>query len=238
MKFTLPSGRPCEIQELTADAERLLTSKPDLKSGKWFNKFIAKALVSLDDKPVPKNEGELISLLLDMKSGDRNYLALQIRILNYGSEMVFNYKCPDCKKTSGYKVDLQQMLDDRTLKVYPYREDVPVVVETSSGIAEIDYSDGRREQWLAEQSDIDLIKIAMASCSLFNGHPPEYKDFSNMLAKDLAKIRLASNELNAKGGLSPFIELDCPECDSSYQVRLYDIIDFFTPLTTAESIGL
>lgn len=238
MKFTLPSGRPVEIQELTAEAERVLTSKLDLKSGKWFNKFIAKALVSLDGKPVPKNEGEIISLLLDMKSGDRNYLALQIRMFNYGSELVFNYKCPECGKTSGYKIDLQEMLDDGTLKVYPYREDVPITVETRSGIAEIDYMTGRVEQWLAEQRELDLTKIAMASCKSFNGHPPEYKDFAGMFVRDLSQIRLASNELNAKGGLNASIELECPDCNNSYSVMMYQIPDFFTPLTTTESIGL
>ena len=237
MKFTLPSGRHVEIQELTSKAERILTSKPDLKSGKWFNKFIAYALVSLDDKPVPENEGELISLLLDMKSGDRNYLALQIRMLNYGPELIFNHKCPECGTTSGYKINLQEMLDDGTLQVHPYRKDVPITVETRAGIAEIDYMTGRTEQWLAEQKELDLTKIAMASCKSFNGKPPEYKDFTEMFVRDLSQIRLASNELNAKGGLTASIELDCPECSSSYSVMLYQIPDFFTPLTTAESIG-
>ena len=69
MKFALPSGRLVEIQELSAEAERVLDNKQEMKSGKWLNKFMAKALVSLDDKPVPKNEGELISLLLDSRAG-------------------------------------------------------------------------------------------------------------------------------------------------------------------------
>ena len=237
VKINLPSGRSAEIQELTSEAERLLTNKQELKSGKWFNKFIAKGLVSLDGKPVPTNEGEVVSLLLDMKTGDRNYLALQLRMLNYGSELVFNYECPKCKKISGYKLDLQEMLDDGTLKVYPYREDVPITVETRNGTAEIDYMTGRVEQWIAEQKDIDLTRIAMASCKTFNGLAPEYKDFSKMFVKDLSKIRLASNELNAKGGLNASIELDCLECDSSYSVMLYQIPDFFTPLTTMASIG-
>ena len=237
MKFTLPSGRPVEIHELTGKAEKVLTSKPDLQSGKWFNKFIAHALVSLDDKPVPDNEGELISLLLDMKSGDRNYLALQIRMLNYGPELIFNHECPKCGKTSGYKVDLQEMLDDGTLQVHPYRKDVPIMLETRAGTAEIDYMTGRVEQWLAEQKELDTIKIAVASCKSFNGKPPVYKEFTEMFSGDLARIRLAGSELNAKGGLNASIELDCPDCGNSYSVMLYQIPDFFTPLTTAESIG-
>ncbi|MBR0034983.1 MAG: hypothetical protein IJP54_04855, partial [Synergistaceae bacterium] len=170
MKITLPSGIVAEIQELTAEAERVLDNKQEVKSGKWLNKFLVKALVSLDEKPIPKNEGEAINLLLDMKSGDRNYLLLQVRIMNYGPEMSFNYTCPNCGKISGYSLNLQEMLDDGTLKVYPYRDDMPIVVETRGGIAEIDYPTGRTEQWVAGLKDMDRIHFAMAMCSKFNGH--------------------------------------------------------------------
>ena len=236
LEFTLPSGRKAEIKEFSVEAEKILDNKQALKSGKWLNKFMVKSLVSLDGKPVPKNEGEAVTLLLDMRSGDRNYLLLQIRILNYGADMTFNYECPKCGKTSGYSLNLQEMLDDGTLKVYPYREDVPLIVETRSGIAEIDYPTGRTEQWLAELSNPDRIHFAMAMCSSFNGHPPEYKEFSGMFARDISEIRKTGNSL--KGGLDPFIELDCLECDTSYTVPIYRIPDFFTPLMTTDNIGL
>ena len=235
MKITLPSGIVAEIQELTAEAERVLDDKQEIKSGKWLNKFMAKALVSLDGEPLPKNEGEAISLLLDMKSGDRNYLLLQIRILNYGSEMSFNHECPNCGKVSGYSLNLQEMLDDGTLKVYPYRDDMPIVVQTRGGIAEIDYPTGRIEQWVAGLKKRDRIHLAMAMCSNFNGHPPEYKEFAGLFVKDISEIRKIGN--NLKGGLDPTIELDCPECESSYNVMLHEIPDFFTPLTTTDNIG-
>ena len=236
LKFTLPSGRPVEIQEFTAEAERVLDNKQALRSGKWLDKYMVKALVSLDNKLVPKNEGEAVNLLLDMLSGDRNYLLLQIRMLNYGADMTFNYECPKCGKTSGYSLNLQAMLNDGTLKVHPYREDMPLIVETRSGLAEIDYSTGRAEQWLAELGNPDRIHLAMAMCSKFNGHAPEYKEFAGMFAKDISEIRKAANSL--KGGLDPFIELDCLECDSSYSVPIYRIPDFFTPLMTTDIIGL
>ena len=236
VKFLLPSGRPVEIKEFTARAESVLDDKQALKSGKWLNTFMVKALVSLDDKPVPKNEGEAVSLLLDMLTGDRNYLLVQIRMLNYGADMTFNYKCPECGKTSGYQLNLQDMLDNGILKVDPYREDVPLTVETRSGVAEIDYSTGRTEQWLAELGkNPNRIQIAMAMCKSFNGHAPEYKEFADMFAKDISEIRTVGNSL--KGGLDPYIELDCVECDSSYSIPIYRIPDFFTPLMTTDSTG-
>ena len=236
LKFSLPSGRPVEIQEFTAEAERILDDKQAMKSGKWLNKFMAKALVSLDDKPVPKNEGEVVNLLLDMLSGDRNYLLVQIRMMNYGPDMVFNYECPKCGKTSGYSLNLQEMLNDGTLKVYPYRDDMPLIVETRNGIAEIDYPTGRTEQWLIGLRELDRIHLAMAMCKNFNGHAPEYKEFSGMFAKDISEIRKAGN--NLRGGLDTTIELECLECESSYNVLLQRIPDFFTPLMMTDNIGL
>lgn len=236
LKITLPSGRTAEIKEFTAEAERLLDNKQEMKSGRWLNKYMAKALVALDDKPVSSNEGEVVNALLDMLSGDRNYLLLQIRMMNYGSDLTFSYKCPKCGKTSGYSLDLQEMLNDGTLKVYPYREDMPLIVKTRGGIAEIEYPTGRQEQWLASLPNMDRIHIAMAFCRMFNGKPPEYKDFANLFAKDIAEIRKAGNSL--KGGLDAEIELDCLECDNSYSVMLYQIPDFFTPLMTTDTAGL
>lgn len=235
LKFHLPSGRSCEIQELPAEAERVLTDKALVKSGRWLNKFISYALVSLDDKPVSSNEGERIALLLDMLSGDRNYLILRIRMQNYGDTMMFNYQCPKCGKTFGYSVNLKDMLDDGTLKIYPYDENVPLKVETRAGIAEIDYMTGREEQWLADQKDLNLIHIAMAACKKFNGEIPDIKTFGKLYVKDLSKIREASN--NLKGGLDPSIELDCPDCDNSYSIMMYQIPDFFIPSMMKGSSG-
>ena len=233
-KIILPSEREVEIKELTAEAERILTNKADVKSGRWLNKFIAHAIASIDGRVV-ENNGELINILLDMKTGDRNYLLLRIRMQSYGTKLVFNYQCPQCKKTSGYELDLQEMLDNEILKVYPYRKDVPITVETRGGIAEIDYMTGRSEQWLAMQENIDTIHIAMASCKTFNGKTPEYKDFKNLFTKDITAIRMAAADL--KGGLEAQIKLECPECDNEYSVMLYQIPDFFTPITSLENIG-
>ena len=54
LKFILPSGRSAEIQEFTAEAEKILDDKQEMKSGKWINKFMAKALVSLDLRMMAK----------------------------------------------------------------------------------------------------------------------------------------------------------------------------------------
>ena len=234
--FNLPSGIPVEIQEIDAAAERVLTNRKEMSSGRAMNKLMLSALVSLNGKPMPDNEGEANALLLDLKSGDRNYLLLRIRMQSYGDDLIFNYECPHCHKTSGYKINLREYLDNNLLKVYDYRSDTPIIVETRGGTAEVDYSTGRTEQFLAQQPELDTVSFALAACKSFNGKPPSYKEFSKLPVKDLMKIRLAF--LDLKGGLDPRIELDCLECSRSYDAMLYSISDFFIPATTAESIGL
>ena len=236
VSFDLPSGISVEIQELTAASQKVFTDKQLVKSGKWLNRLLRHALVSLDGKPLPENAGEANSILLDMKSGDRNYLLLQVRMQNFGEEMDFNYECPKCKKTAGYHINFKEALDNGTLKVYPYREDMPIEVETRSGVALVDYPTGRTEEWLSMQKDPDIILNTMGYCASFNGHPPTYKEFEALYAKDLTKIRLAGDEL--KGGLDSRIELECAECDSSFSIYLYQIPDFFIPQMTTGSIGL
>ena len=234
-KIILPSGIECEIQELTADAERILTNKADIKSGQWINKFMSKAIVSIDGKKYD-NQGELISALLDMRTGDRNYLLLQIRMQSYGDEMDFNFECPKCHKTSGYHMNLREMLDSGELKVDSYQTDTPIAIKTREGVAEIDYMTGHSEQWLASIKDIDTIHLAMAVCKKFNDKAPEYKEFLKLPVRDLAKIRATYAGL--KGGLDPRIKIECYECDSENEVMLYQIADFFTPLTSLGNIGL
>ena len=237
VKFDLPSGIPIEIQEVTGAAEKMLLDRQEMKTGRGLNKFILSAMVSYDGKEIKQgNEG--MNLLLDMKSGDRNYLILRVRMNSYGDELDFNYKCPVCGKTAGYHINFSEALEDGTLKVLPFRDDMPVVVNTRSGIAEIDYMTGRDEEWLAMQKEVDLINIAVAGCSAFNGHKPTYKEFENLFVKDLTKIR--KEVLGLKGGLDPKIELDCPnpDCNNTYQVMLYQIPDFFTPLTSRETTGV
>ena len=236
ISFELPSGIPVEIQEIDAYAEKALTNREELASGRAMNKVMRSALVSYNGQPMPANEGEANAIVLDMRSGDRNYLLLRIRMQSYGDEMIFNYKCPECKRTSGYRINLRECLDDGTFKIYPYSEDAPVQVETRGGIAEIDYSTGRTELWLAQQDEIDTVKFALARCKTLNGKKPTYKDMEQLSVNDLKNIRLAAVDL--KGGLDPTIELNCLKCGNYFNVPVHLIPDFFIPVTTKESIGL
>ncbi|MDR1977934.1 MAG: hypothetical protein LBQ42_04295 [Synergistaceae bacterium] len=230
IQFELPSGIPVEIQEMSGNAERHIRNKQFLKSGKWLELLMMDTVVSLGGNALPESELEAEKLLLDLRTGDRNYLLLQIRMQSFGEEMTFNYKCPECKKTAGYSINLKELLDSGDLRVSPYREDVPIQLEVRGGIAVIDYSDGHRERLIAAQKEIDTVVLTMMACKTFNGEKPAYETFAKLLSRDLAKIR--ETFLDLQGGLEPEIELDCLECGDSHNVLLAGIPDFFFPATT------
>jgi hypothetical protein len=215
------------MQEISGNAERYASNKQWVKSGKWLELLMMDALVSFDGNPLPESELEAEKLLLDLKTGDRNYLLLRMRMQSYGEEMDFNHKCPECKKTAGYQVNLQDMLDSGELKIYPYRKDVPIELEIRGGIAVIDYSDGHRERLVAAQKDIDIMTVSLMACRTFNGEKPTRETFTNLFSRDLAKIREVF--LDLRGGLDLQIELECLECGNTYSVSLASIPDFFFP---------
>lgn len=235
--FDLPSGRPVTIREITGAAQKVFSRKDDLMSGKWINKYLYHAVTMLDGNPIPTNYGEANVLFLDMLSGDRNYLLTKVRMFNFGTAMDFNFECPDCHKTSGYHVDLQEAIDSKELKMYPYREDMPLVVEFRGGNVEIEYPTGRTEEWLYSHNDnMDVIFSTMPFCKTFNGRPPKYSDFENLYARDLNKIRNAIEDL--KGGFDERLELKCLHCQRINSAPLHLIPEFFFPRTMREYVGI
>lgn len=239
LKITLPSGRPCEIREMTGRDEKILTDRAFVLNGTCLNKMLSAVVVSLDGEPMPKDAGKREELILDMLTGDRNYLILQVRMLSYGDEMIFNWKCPKCGATAGYKLNLRELLDDGTLKVHPYRDDMPLVVETRQGPAEVQYMTGRSEAWLLQQykkgREFDTLTLAMAACSSLNGKRPSRADMEELPVRDIAAIRKAASEL--KGGMEGAVELDCLKCGESNSVELSSIPDFFIPWVTTGKTG-
>ncbi|MDR1648921.1 MAG: hypothetical protein LBR71_01560 [Synergistaceae bacterium] len=236
VSLKLPSGIPVEIQELSGNAERHIRNKQFVKSGKWIELLMMDSVVSLDGKPLPDSELESEKLLLDLRTGDRNYLLLRIRMQSFGESMAFNHSCPECKKTAGYRVDFQDLLDSGELKIYPYREDVPIELEIRGGVAVIDYADGHRERLCAAQKEIDPVVLSMMYCKTLNGEKPTYEAFAKLFSRDLAKIR--ETFLSLRGGLNPEIELECLECGYSFPVNLAGIQDFFFPsMTRRANIG-
>ncbi|MDR1021021.1 MAG: hypothetical protein LBL73_09710 [Synergistaceae bacterium] len=231
-EITLPSGRKAEITPIDGKTERLLEDKELLRNGTLIDKYLASRIESLDgDSSLTPQQKE--KEVLDMRTGDRNFLLYEIRIDSYGPGMTFNYQCPSCKKTSGYQIDLRKLLDDETIKVHPYR-DGPLRVELprSGGYAVIDYMTGREERKGAQLKGNPISGTILIRVKELNGRPPTLKDYDALIGEDLAVIRGGIKEME-NGGLFPTLELTCLDCGNEYPADLRSIIDFFAPTKTS-----
>ncbi|MDR1514924.1 MAG: hypothetical protein LBS45_04450 [Synergistaceae bacterium] len=230
-EITLPSGKRVEITPIDGKTERLLEDKKLLQSGALIDKYLASRIESIDgdDSMTPQQKEKEV---LDMLSGDRNYLLYEMRIDSYGPDMTFNHQCPTCKKTSGYQVDLRELLDDGTIKIYPYRDE-PLRVELprSGGYAVIGYMTGHEERKAAQIKDNPMSGTMLLRVKELNGKPPTIKDFDALIGEDLAAIRGGIKEMQ-NGGLAPTLDLTCLDCGNEYSADLRFIPDFFVPTKT------
>lgn len=234
MNFTLPSGIECEIRPMSGKMEKILTDRHLAKNGSNINELLRRVIVSLDGKPIDPKSASSEQTVLALRSGDRNYILLQLRILSYGEMMSFEAACPECKKKNQYTVNLQDLLDNGDLRVLPYPvESVRRVDLPSGGYAEVTYLDGYRERKLASMKDIDIIALTMAQMVSINGEAVTRGRVEDAPARDLAAIRAAAKDMN--GGLMQEFLLTCGDCDNEFPVYLTKIQDFFTPLTTSSA---
>lgn len=228
---TLPSGLEAIVKPLTGRAEKILTDKQLIKNGTAADRFMAECVESIGgaENMTPQQKEKA---LLDMYSGDRNYLLLMIRIEGFGPELCFNSKCPECKKTAGYTANLEEMLADGTFKIHPYGENPRrVELPVSGGYAEIVHMTGAIERRMAKLPENDLHQLMLLRIASLNGNPATIKDLENMYGRDLLALRSAMNEM--RGGLAAEIELECAECGNTYTVPLTGIQDFFLPAKTS-----
>ncbi|MDR3077032.1 MAG: hypothetical protein LBU26_06990 [Synergistaceae bacterium] len=236
-EITLPSGKLVEIIPVDGKTERLLEDKKLIQSGAFIDKYLTSRIEAVDaDSSLTPQQKE--KFVLDLRSGDRNYLLYQLRIESYGPEMVFNHECPSCKKTSGYKADLKELLADGDIKIHPYRDE-PLRVELprSGGYAVVDYMTGHEERRLSQKKDKSLSDLIHIRVKELNGKPPSQHDLDGLIGEDMSVIRGAI-DIMSKGGLDPLIELTCLECGRDYKASLASIDDFFVPTRTNTGIDI
>lgn len=235
MRITLPSGIPVTLKPMTGRAEKVLEDKKLLQNGTLTDRYMMECIETIGDaeKMSPQEKEKA---LLDMKSGDRNYLLLMIRVEGFGSKMFFNSECPKCGKTAGYEIDILDLLETEEIKILPYRE-FPVLVElpVSGGYAEIGPMTGAVERRLSQLPQNALHQAMLLRIDSINDTKATLKDLENMHGKDLLAIRAAMSIPD--GGLDPTIEIDCPECGASYRRMLSQYVDFFVPSRTSLENG-
>jgi len=237
-ELKLPSGKTVEITPIDGKTERLLEDKKLIQSGAFIDKYLASRVEAIDGEYslTPQQKEKAV---LDMLSGDRNYMLYKLRIESYGPEMIFNNECPSCKKTSGYEVNLNELLENGTIKIYPYHDKpLRINLPRSGGYALIAHMTGHDERNLIQLKDTPLSGAMLLRVAELNGKQPTRKEIDELIGEDLAAIRGGIRDMG-RAGLVSSIELTCLDCGNEYTVELANISDFFVPMKTSmENAGL
>lgn len=231
-RFTLPSGMECEIKEFDGRTEKILTDSRLLKQGRTGDVIMARSLVSLGGKTF-KNEAEAEDAVLNMYSGDRNYLFIKIRVLNYGAEMYINHRCPHCGTWGGYQLNLEEMLDGdgedgTTFTVRPFANDVVTLTLSNGDTALLGEMTGHAERRLLQIQELTSLDIDTACVVSINGEKPKRGYFDNLPARDIKLIRDTYRE-KLSGGLDSVVFLTCAGCGAENDVDISREPDFFMP---------
>lgn len=230
-RFTLPSGLECEIKEFDGKTEKILTDSRLLKQGRTGDLIMARSLVFLDGKTF-ENEADAENAVLDLRTGDRNYLFMKIRILNYGAEMYINHRCPHCGAWGGYQLNLEEMLsgggeNGETFTIRPYGADISLTL-SNGDIAVLADTTGRVERRLLQLQELTSLDVDTACVVSINGEKPKRGYFDNLPARDIKLIRDTYRE-KLSGGLDSVVFLTCAGCNAENDVDISREPDFFMP---------
>ena len=230
-KYPLPSNGvlpdvPKEItlrNMTTAEEKMLLGSAEDV-----FDQIIKKCVVEPEDFNIDR-----IPLM------DKNFIYVMLRVVSYGSDYKFEYRCPECGKVSTTTIDL----DD--LEVEPLPEDfkdpwdtfeLPVCGDT------ISLTLPRNEDFAKIRSrvrqynnkfpdavgDESWIFGMMAFISQINGKavdPSLHNYVSDLNVRDASYIRHRINKLS--GGIAKTVVVHCAKCGEDVEVEIPLGANFF-----------
>lgn len=223
MEFILPiSKKTVNMNPMRMKEEKLLTDKKLLKAGSNIDHLLLSCIEDISgEKPTER-------AVLDLLSGDRSFLLYHLRIMSYGAEYETEEICPHCKKTTSYTFDLEELLEDGTIKVTGEPECglTKDVTMSDGSIVTVTALDGHRERRLkGKGEDITMMDITLASMKAINGEAVTTAAMENWIGKDLKAIRKAGSDVS--GGLIPLIRAECGHCDREHDLMFTASPSFF-----------
>lgn len=223
MNLVLPiTQKNVQIEPMRAKDEKLLTDKKLAKKGANIDAVLESCVREIDGKKPTERD------LLDLPSGDRNFLLYHLRIISYGEEFETDVVCPFCKRKEHRIFDLEELLKDGSIKVSGTPEGgLTKDVKLSNGsVATVTVMDGHRERRLKmKDDDLTTVDMALALLQSIDGESVTATAMDEMSGKDLAAIRKAGKELVC--GLMPKISFECGKCDRTHDFILTASMDFF-----------
>ena len=237
----LPSGRVVDIRETNGADDELLSNLADVKDSTNIVKFLTSIIVkdhTLDRAP---QAGEVMNYHLN----DKWYLMLKQRILNRGSQLVFNYKCQcdKCKDKPAVeytedltpfdgdlsKVDYQPK--DTQIMKYPLGLELVREFRTSSGhLLRYDIMTSIHEKKQLDLTDKEQTRnsiLTLRNLKVKNGEEwTTVTNFAFLPSKIVSEVRGDVKKNDPE--FMPLVSGECP-AGIPFVLSLWGIPDFFWP---------
>jgi hypothetical protein len=240
--FKLPSGNTVSIRETNGADDEILSNLYDIQQGSNMPLFLCSIIThdsALGRKP-------LVAEVLNYPKNDQWYLMLIQRIMNRGSELVFDYKCPHktCKDkpTQSFTEDLSLLEGDLSdskyrpgknqIMKYPLGSSLQHEFKTSSGqLIRFDIMTGVHEKKLLEIGDKTQNKntmLVVRNIQIYqNDEWVNITSFAQFPSKVLSEIRKEVARVDPE--FNPVVSGECEYCSKPFASSLWGMADFFWP---------
>lgn len=220
--------REVEVREITGHEEDMLASQ-QIPSPQKISSLLAGCVTRIGEVT---DKGLIAGMVQDMTLGDRVFLIFSIRRVTLGDELPVREKCPECKTTTLFMVDLEEDLDPKPMPD-PMKRVYDVVLP--SGIkARFRVSTGRDEAHLAKlakrqkQKSDALSQSILLRLELLGDEKPTLKMVKSLGMRDRNFLREQFQEV--EGGVDTTLELECPACGYEWEKDLdLSAANFFFP---------
>lgn len=217
-----------ELREITGHEEDMLASQ-QVPSHAKITQLLSGCVTRIGSVTDP---GLIAGIVQQLPVGDRVYLIFSIRRVTLGDELPVREKCPECKTTTLFMVDLGEDLQPRPMKD-PMRRVFDVTLPSgilarfrvSTGMDEANLSKLTKRQ--KHKADA-LSQALLMRLEMLGGEKPTLKMVKSLGMRDRNFLREQYQEV--EGGVDTTLELECPACGHEWEKDLdLSAANFFFP---------
>jgi len=217
-----------QVKEITGNEEDMLASQ-QVPSAQKISQLLAGCVTRIGNVT---DKGLIAGMVQDLTVGDRVFLIFAIRRVTLGDELPVREKCPECKVTTLFMVDL-----DKDLEPKPMPDPTKRVFDVTlpSGLsARFRVSTGQDEANMAKlvrrqkhKSDA-LSQAILMRLEMLGDEKPTLKMVKSLGMRDRNFLR---DQFQAvEGGVDTALELECPACGHEWEKDLdLSAANFFFP---------
>ena len=208
-----------EVREITGYEEDMLASE-HVPSEQKVSNLLSGCVIRLGEETHP---GRIAGMLQNFMMGDRVFLVFAIRRVTLGNELPVRERCPECKTTTLFMVDLEEELrpkpmpdpKKRVFDVQLPSSGLSVRFRVSTAADEMHVSKLRKRQ--KHKTDL-LSQSILMRLELLGDEKPTLKMVKSLGMKDRHFLRDKFREV--EGGIDTTLELSCPSCGNEWQKDL------------------